>query len=192
MAVAERLGNERPEWELAAGRLGHAVAHHPGAFAPKDEFAMDWYYPMLSGALEGEPGRGAHRRRLVHLRDGRARRALRVDGGLGHGCRDGRVRAGARRRSVWATRRAELFADAQRLRLPDGSYWTGMVFPDEVTFPESERTTYTAGAMVLAADALSSTTAAAGLFRGECLPAALDLAESECPLGPPGGCTAGP
>ena len=26
----------------------------PAAFAPKDEFAMDWYYPMLSGALEGE------------------------------------------------------------------------------------------------------------------------------------------
>ena len=57
VAVAERLGQERPDWELAAGRLGHAVAHHPGAFAPKDEFAMDWYYPMLSGALEGEAGR---------------------------------------------------------------------------------------------------------------------------------------
>ena len=57
MAVAECLAKDRPDWELAAGRLGHAVAHHPGAFAPKDEFAMDWYYPMLSGALEGEAGR---------------------------------------------------------------------------------------------------------------------------------------
>jgi hypothetical protein len=34
--------------------------------------------------------------------------------------------------------------------------------------------------MVLAADALSDTTPAAGLFRGECLPAALDLAEPHC------------
>jgi hypothetical protein len=34
--------------------------------------------------------------------------------------------------------------------------------------------------MVLAADALSSATPAAGLFRGECLPAALDLAEPHC------------
>jgi hypothetical protein len=34
--------------------------------------------------------------------------------------------------------------------------------------------------MVLAADALSSTTPAAGLFRGECLPVALDLAEPHC------------
>ena len=57
VAVAECLAKDRPDWELAAGRLGHAVAHHPGAFAPKEEFAMDWYYPMLSGALEGEAGR---------------------------------------------------------------------------------------------------------------------------------------
>jgi hypothetical protein len=34
--------------------------------------------------------------------------------------------------------------------------------------------------MVLAADALSDTTPAAGLFRGECLPAPLDLAEPHC------------
>ena len=57
VAVAECLAKDRPDWELAAGRLGHAVAHHPGAFAPKVEFAMDWYYPMLSGAVEGEAGR---------------------------------------------------------------------------------------------------------------------------------------
>jgi hypothetical protein len=57
VAVAECLAKDRPDWELAAGRLGHAVAHHPAAFAPKVEFAMDWYYPMLSGAVEGEAGR---------------------------------------------------------------------------------------------------------------------------------------
>ena len=47
VALAQRLGFEKPSWEFAAGRLGHAVAHHPGAFAPKNEFAMDWYYPCL-------------------------------------------------------------------------------------------------------------------------------------------------
>ena len=57
VAVAECLAKDRPDWELAAGRLCKAVAHHPGAFALKVEFAMDWYYPMLSGALEGEAGR---------------------------------------------------------------------------------------------------------------------------------------
>ncbi len=55
-----------------------------------------------------------------------------------------------------------------------------MVYPEEVTFPGGERTTYTAAAMVLAADALSGATAAAGLFRGEGLPVGLDLAEPHC------------
>ncbi len=54
IALGERLDRVRPDWELAAGRLGHAVAHHKGAFAPKNEFAMDWYYPILSGALSVE------------------------------------------------------------------------------------------------------------------------------------------
>ena len=88
-------------------------------------------------------------------------------------------------------RARELFVAGQNLRLGDGSYWTGMVYPEEVTFPENERTTYTFGAMVLAADALSNTTPAAGLFRGECLPAALDLAEPHCTGPAAGDCTAG-
>ena len=65
----------------------------------------------------------------------------------------------------------------QALRNEDGSYWTGMVYPEEATFPPLERSTYTAGAMVLAADALSRTTPASGLFRGEGLPTHLDLTE---------------
>jgi len=62
-------------------------------------------------------------------------------------------------------------------RRDDGSYWTGIVYPEKETFPFSERTTYTAGAIVLAADALSNATPAAGLFRGETLPYGLDLTE---------------
>ena len=52
-----------------------------------------------------------------------------------------------------------------------------MVYPEEVSFPPLERSTYTAGAMVLAADALSRTTPASGLFRGEGLPHHLDLTQ---------------
>ena len=66
---------------------------------------------------------------------------------------------------------------AQAHRCDDGSYWTGIVYPERETFPFSERTTYTAGAIVLAADALSNATPAAGLFRGESLPDGLDLTE---------------
>jgi hypothetical protein len=85
----------------------------------------------------------------------------------------------------------DLFVAGQNLRLADGTYWTGKVYPEEVTFPDKERTTYTFAAMVLAADALSNTTAAAGLFRGECLPAAIDLAEPHCTGSGVEGCMAG-
>ena len=179
VAVAECLAKDRPDWELAAGRLGHAVAHHPGAFAPKVEFAMDWYYPMLSGALEGEAGR----RRIA---DGWSAFVLE---GLGVRCvsTGDWVTAAETAECVltldalgMASHALELFTAGQGLRLPDGSYWTGMVYPEEETFPRHERTTYTFAAMVLAADALSNTSPAAGLFRGEGLPAPLDLAEPHC------------
>ncbi len=176
VACATRLGHERPDWELAAGRLCHAIAHTPSAFEPKDEFAMDWYYPMLSGALAGDDGR----RRIA---EGWATFVLE---GVG-------VRCVSTGEWVTAAETAEcvLALDAlgmddeartllgwvQGLRHSDGSYWTGMVFPEEVTYPPLERSTYTAGAIVLAADALSHATPAAGLFRGEGLPSHLDLTE---------------
>jgi hypothetical protein len=71
----------------------------------------------------------------------------------------------------------ELLAWVQALRNEDGSYWTGMVYPEEATYPPLERSSYTAGAMILAVDALSRTTAASGIFRGEGLPSHLDLTE---------------
>jgi hypothetical protein len=73
----------------------------------------------------------------------------------------------------------ELLNWAQMLRCEDGSYWTGMVFPEQVTFPFEERTTYTAAAIILAADAIAGATPASGLFRGESLPTGLDLTEPQ-------------
>jgi hypothetical protein len=57
-----------------------------------------------------------------------------------------------------------LLADVQHLRNPDGSYWTGWQFENGAHYP-AERSAWTAAAMILAADALSGTTAGAGLFR---------------------------
>jgi hypothetical protein len=51
----------------------------------------------------------------------------------------------------------------QHLRADDGSYWTGFVYPDDARWPV-ERTTWTAAAVVLAADALAGASPAAGLF----------------------------
>ena len=63
IAAAERLGRERPDWELSLGSLAIAIAHRPERFLDKDRWAMDWYYPILGGVLRGHAARRAHRRR---------------------------------------------------------------------------------------------------------------------------------
>jgi hypothetical protein len=57
IALAELLGHERPDWELSAARLTHVIRHVPDAFAPKHRWAMDWYYPVLTGVIAGDEGR---------------------------------------------------------------------------------------------------------------------------------------
>ena len=54
VALAKLADDPRPDWELAADQLGHLVARCPEAFADKSRFAMDWYYPVLGGAVRGE------------------------------------------------------------------------------------------------------------------------------------------
>jgi hypothetical protein len=174
VACAETLGLERPDWELAAGRLAHVIALSvtrglPSAFEPKREFAMDWYYPVLCGALQG----AAADRHLQRLWD------TFVMEGLGVRCvfTDPWVTAAETAECALAldvVGRSELAAQlitwAQAHRRPDGTYWTGIVYPGGTTFPFEEHTTYTAAAILLAADAVSHATAASGLFRGDGLP----------------------
>jgi hypothetical protein len=76
------------------------------------------------------------------------------------------------------------FAAMQHLREDDGSYWTGLVFSDGKRWPV-ERTTWTGAAVILAADALSCTTAANGIFRGADLPRGLEGDyDCECVISP--------
>lgn len=182
VALAERLEYHRPAWELAAGRLGHALAHHPERFAPKDEFAMDWYYPVLAGALVGD---AAHER----LSSGWSRYVM---DGLGVRCVSSNdwITAAETAEAVlsldavgWRARGLDLLAQTGRHRHDDGSYSTGIAYPQNVTFPGGERTSYTAAAVLLAVDALTDSTAAAGLFRHGVLADTLDWPEPDCALG---------
>jgi hypothetical protein len=163
VAIAEHLGHERPDWELSAAMLAHTIRHVPDAFEPKHRWAMDWYYPVLGGAVLGEAGR-------EHLRNGWDTFIME---GKGTRCVSDRpwTTAAETCECVMAhlavgeeAKAWDLFRWIQRLRDDDGAYFTGIVYPEYVHFPGDERSTYTSAAVVLAADALTRTSPASGLF----------------------------
>jgi hypothetical protein len=169
IALAGLVGEPQPGWDLAAADLGTALRTRPEVFADRSRYSMDWYYPVLAGALTGP----AARDRLAAGWD------TFVVPGLG-------VRCVADRPWVTGAETCELalalaaigqrdaateqLAAMQHLRAEDGSYWTGLVFADDARWPV-ERTTWTAAAVVLAASAIAGTGPAAALFAD---PAALD------------------
>jgi hypothetical protein len=168
LELARLRGEPQPDWELAASTLGHAIVAHPERFAPRDRYSMDWYYPILGGALRGEAA------------------AARVEAGwnrfvvpdLGVRCVSDRpwVTGAETCELVLALcaiadheRGGQLFNWIQHLRDPDGSYWTGYVYPDDARWPE-ERTTWTAGAVLLASAMLSGQAATVAVFGADALP----------------------
>ena len=182
MAVAERLGCERPEWELAADRIVEAIVHRPGSFAPKDRWAMDWYYPVLSGAVSGERAEARIDSRWSEfVIDGVGVRCVSdqpwVTAAETAECAMALDALGMRARDI-------LLLDWTRhMRHCDGGYWTGCVHPECVRYPGGERSTYTAAAVLLADHALYGYGPSAGLFRGETLPAVVDVSEVVDQLG---------
>ena len=96
-ALADVVGEPRPEWDDAADAIVAAIAERPDAFEPKERWAMDWYYPVLTGALDGRGGQGPARRGLGRVRHGGPGHPLRQRRAVGDGVGDGRVRAGLRR-----------------------------------------------------------------------------------------------
>jgi hypothetical protein len=163
--LADELGRPEPDWELATAGLGHALTQHRENFADRSRYSMDWYYPVLGGAVQGARARAELAARWRDF----------VRPGWGARCVDDHewVTGAETCELVLAldacgdTARAHaLFADMQHLRHADGGYWTGYVVPDRAVWPE-ERTTWTAAAVLLAADALGRRSPANGLFRGE-------------------------
>lgn len=163
VAIAELLGHDRPQWRSGAAKLVDCIANNEAAFAPKKRWAMDWYYPVMTGVVRGEAG-------LARLRAGEQAFVMAGKG----------VRCVADQDWITSAETCEavmaylavgdtamannLFEWAQLNRDVDGAYFTGTAFPSGVHFPASERSTYTAAAIVLAADALSGTTPASRML----------------------------
>ena len=178
LALAASLGVDAPDWELAAGLLGHAIADHEDRFADKNQFSMDWYYPVLGGPVRGDAG------------------AARLDAqwdrfvvpGMGVRCvADEPWVTGAETcETVMALtavgRRdeaVELLACLDRFRSADGAYQTGYQYANGVFWPGTE-TLYTGAAVILAADELCGASLAAGLLTGELLPRGVHPDDVDC------------
>ena len=166
--AAEALGHEREalSWRAAATRVAEAVVARPRAFLPKGRWAMDWYYPVLTGALMGEAAELRMRSRWVDM----------VVPGVGVRCVADNlwVTAAESAECAMAAARAglgpeaeELLAWVEHLRAGDGGYWTGCVHPDCVRFPPGQKSTYSAAAVIIADHVLHRRSPAAAIFSTE-------------------------
>ncbi len=169
IATEDLGGDGRPDWELAAVTLADVIRTQPNAFEPKHRWAMDWYYPTLCGAVTG---------RQAHLQL-TARWDEFVMDGLGVRCVNNEPWVTAAETAECAMAHAvagreeqatELLRWTRAHRDADGAYWTGLVHPGAVQFPDGERSAYTAAAIILAADLLDGSTPTSAIFRADGLP----------------------
>ncbi|MEV7086826.1 prenyltransferase [Streptomyces sp. NPDC093085] len=182
LAIAEEREEPQPDWELAAGALAHAIRDHPERFLDKSRYSMDWYYPVLGGAVTGA---AATRR----IEEGWERFVV---PGLGVRCvlPNPWVTGGESCElalALWvmgqSDRALDVLQSIQHLRAENGLYWTGYVFEGKPGRWPEELTTWTAGALLLAVAALGGHEATTAVFGGERLPHGLepDRATECCP-----------
>ena len=167
-ALAKLVGDDPAPYGAARKCLGVALREHPERFdrtwESKARFSMDWFYPVLTGVLSPEAGKARLAARWHEF----------VEPGLGCRCVADQpwvtlaetceltlalLATGQRARAT------ELFSGLHDWRTADGAYWTGYQFVEKVLWPE-EQPTWTAGAILLAADALTESTGAARLLTG--------------------------
>jgi hypothetical protein len=162
------LDEERQDWLIAREKLGKALLHHEKTrfdrtWESKSRYSMDWFYPVLTGAL---PKKEARERLLARWDEF-------VEDGMGCRCVSDQpwvtiaesceltmalLAAGMESRAV------NVYSWLHQWRLEDGSYWTGYQFSEDLLWP-NEKPTWTAAAILLAADALTDHTPAAYLFK---------------------------
>ncbi|MFV8781730.1 prenyltransferase [Microbulbifer sp. SA54] len=164
--IARTLGVECDHWVEGRHRLGIALRDKPERFdrtwESKARFSMDWFYPVLAGAITGKSARVRLQKKWDEF----------VVTGLGCRCVNDEpwvtvaesceltmalVAAGEGSKAL------KIYRGLHRWQDSDGGYWTGYVYHDSAIWPE-EKTTWTVGAMLLAADALAGLTPASRLF----------------------------
>jgi len=162
--LAALINEPREDWSAAADVLTEIIDERWDlSFEPKTRWAMDWYYPVLTGTMVGETAK-------ARMADGWETFAMEGRG----------VRCVSDEPWVTASETAECalafnaigdLATATDLlrwtrahRCDDGSYSTGIVYPSLERFPAGERSAYTGAAVILAADAIAGASGGSKLF----------------------------
>ncbi len=160
--------DERKDWLVAREKLGNALRFHEKerfdrTWESKARYSMDWFYPVLTGVL---PKKEAEKRLLQRWDEF-------VVEGMGSRCvsdqpwvtiAESCELTMALLAAGMETKAAKVYSWLHQWRLDDGAYWTGYQFAEDLLWP-NEKPTWTAGAILLAADALTDHTAAAYLFK---------------------------
>ncbi|MFZ7125869.1 MAG: phenyltransferase domain-containing protein [Desulfobacterales bacterium] len=163
LAVASILGRPATGWKASALRLAAAIRHKRHLFnMTKSRFSMDWFYPVLSGALTGTDARKRlekYWRKFVI--EGQGVRCVFDEPWVTVAETCELVLALAAMGSEDAAHL--VFGWISDKRYDDGSFWCGYTFPEMVIWPE-DRLAWTNAAVLMAADRLYRLTPAGRLF----------------------------
>ena len=161
--IAFVLRQPKPQWSTGRAALGDAMLHHPERFdQSKARYSMDWFYPILTGVYQGQQARD-------HI-DKHWDTFIKQDMGclcvsdepwvtVAESCELTMALIAADKRDA----AVELFSWLHQFRSEDGVHWTGYQYDLDLLWP-NEQPTWTAGAVLLAADALCDATPASKLF----------------------------
>jgi hypothetical protein len=163
LALAALLQEDFPEWRRALNKLEIAIRFKPHLFDPaKARFSMDWFYPVLSGALT----KFRAQQRIDQLWE------KFIVWGYGVKCVSDKPWITIAETSELAIALAAMgnlqkaetvFKWILDKKYEDGSYWCGYTCPDLTIWPE-DKITWTNAAVLLAADAIHHLTPAGCLF----------------------------
>jgi len=163
LAISGLLGFKKPAWKEALYKLGNVIRYKPHLFnIAKFRFSMDWFYPVLSGALTGDQ---AQRRINKYWK----KFIVKDQGVLCVSDQPWITMAETSELCLTLSAMgnhelaAIVFSWIQNRTFEDGTYWCGYTYPDIVIWPE-EKITWTNAVVLMAADALYELTPASKLF----------------------------
>ena len=166
-AVFQIFGKSVEKIHFSMNRLKESINNNPERYdrswESKSRYSMDWYYPVLCGVYDQD--------RSIQQIESKWSDFI-VEG---KGCKcvkeEPWVTVAESSELVLALVRIGLFSEAEELLdslhqwrdEEDDLYWTGYVYPDDKFWP-IEKPTWTAGAVLLAADAVYKFTSGSELF----------------------------